>query len=79
MFTVVNIHLGCEIDTPHWIGDGWCDDETNNEACQFDGGDCCENDQYYWDDYCVDCHCFEEWKMDGGCFPSNTNNVKYYE
>ena len=23
-----------------WIGDGLCDDENNNEACDFDGGDC---------------------------------------
>ena len=24
-----------------FIGDGFCDDENNNEGCQFDGGDCC--------------------------------------
>ncbi|CAM9132154.1 unnamed protein product [Ectocarpus sp. 13 AM-2016] len=24
------------------LGDGWCDDENNNEACGYDGGDCCE-------------------------------------
>ena len=23
------------------IGDGFCDDETNNPECNFDGGDCC--------------------------------------
>ena len=23
-----------------WIGDGECDVENNNEACEFDGGDC---------------------------------------
>ena len=24
----------------HWISDGWCDAECQNEACQYDGGDC---------------------------------------
>ena len=24
-----------------WIGDGFCDDDTNNAACEYDGGDCC--------------------------------------
>ena len=25
-----------------WIADGYCNSENNNEACVFDGGDCCE-------------------------------------
>ena len=25
-----------------FIGDGFCDDETNDELCEFDGGDCCD-------------------------------------
>jgi predicted ribosomally synthesized peptide with SipW-like signal peptide len=25
---------------PYWIGDGWCDEVCNNEACNWDGGDC---------------------------------------
>jgi len=24
-----------------WVGDGFCDNSNNNEACEFDGGDCC--------------------------------------
>ncbi|CAM9139733.1 unnamed protein product, partial [Ectocarpus sp. 12 AP-2014] len=24
------------------LGDGWCNEENNNEACGYDGGDCCE-------------------------------------
>ena len=24
-----------------WIGDGFCDDETNNPECDYDGDDCC--------------------------------------
>eukprot|EP00752_Nemacystus_decipiens_P015183 g13520.t4 len=32
----------CDVNNPHWIGDGECDhDEYNTEACGWDGGDCC--------------------------------------
>ena len=38
----IKIHflLGCDSDFAAWIGDGFCDDANNNEACEFDGGDC---------------------------------------
>ena len=29
---------------PTWIGDGFCDDPTNNNECNYDGGDCCGSD-----------------------------------
>ena len=48
---------GCNSDNPSWIGDGWCDDENNNEGCHFDGGDCCGpnvNTQY-----CTECICYQ--------------------
>ena len=32
--------INCESQST-WINDGFCDDETNIESCQFDGGDCC--------------------------------------
>ena len=25
----------------YWVGDGFCDDINNNEACGYDNGDCC--------------------------------------
>ena len=31
--------IGCP--EPKLIGNGYCNDETNNLECQFDGGDCC--------------------------------------
>ena len=40
---------------PGWVGDGYCDDSTNNMECNYDGGDCCGpniNTQY-----CVECQC----------------------
>ena len=30
-------------ENENWIGDGYCDDVTNNQDCQWDGGDCCGN------------------------------------
>ena len=36
-------------------GDGYCHDETNNEECKYDGGDCCG---YCVNKYkCSDCKC----------------------
>ena len=26
---------------PNYVGDNYCDDLTNNEQCEWDGGDCC--------------------------------------
>ena len=31
--------IGCGL--PKYKGDGNCDDDNNNEACDYDGGDCC--------------------------------------
>ena len=51
--TLIFSNKGCM--KPLWIGDGICDDQTNNEDCNYDGGDCCiENPNV---DYCNDCEC----------------------
>jgi len=34
-----------------YIGDSFCDAENNNEACQWDGGDCCPPHAHSWWDY----------------------------
>ena len=50
----------------HKSGDGYCNDETNNEHCNYDGGDCCGscvNKQY-----CSQCACL------GGDTDSNVTN-----
>ena len=56
------VNIGCEIDAPIWIGDGNCDDETNNEDCLFDGGDCCGPNVNK--DFCTLCVCYEDLKCD---------------
>merc|ERR1712168_860764 len=40
-----------------YIGDGYCDDDNNNDACQFDGGDCCNQSSIKWNMYCYECEC----------------------
>ena len=39
------------------LGDGFCDDEINTEACEFDKGDCCGDNVNT--KYCWDCECKE--------------------
>jgi hypothetical protein len=40
-----------------WINDNICDDANNNEACQWDGGDCCGSNVD--GDYCTECQCLD--------------------
>ena len=42
--------------TPSVVGDGFCNDETNNENCNYDGGDCCGYNINT--DFCSDCKCY---------------------
>ena len=42
---------------PNWKGDKWCDDENNNCGCEWDGGDCCGEDNKYDPKYCTECAC----------------------
>ena len=39
-----------------FVNDGYCDDSTNTELCNFDGGDCCYKKSNY--QYCNDCICY---------------------
>ena len=43
---------------PSWHADGYCDDVNNNEACFFDGGDCCGG--IIDENYCTECLCLED-------------------
>ena len=40
----------------YWVGDGFCDDINNNEACGYDDGDCC-GDSSMKKNFCVHCIC----------------------
>ena len=42
---------------PGYANDEFCDDNNNNEACDWDGGACCGNSAANWNKYCADCTC----------------------
>ena len=48
-----SIPKGCFNET--LVLDGWCNDETNNAECNFDGGDCCGS--CVNTKHCTDCSC----------------------
>ena len=48
---------GC--GSPQWANDQWCDDENNNEGCNWDGGACCNNDFDGYTEYCTACECLD--------------------
>ena len=51
--------IGCSVPSYQiWVGDGYCDDDTNTAECQWDGGDCCGPDVYTY--YCSVCACHED-------------------
>ena len=43
--------------SPAYVGDVYCDDNNNNEECQWDGGDCC--DPMANMEYCTVCACLD--------------------
>ena len=50
------------------MGDGYCDDLTNNKECNYDGGDCCgPNPQTM---FCIICQCIAEGDdiIGAGCY-----------
>ena len=42
--------------TPSWIGDGYCDDDNNNEGCYWDGDNCCNGGFH---NFCAICECLD--------------------
>ena len=47
------------------ISDGYCNDETNNAGCDFDGGDCCGGCTNT--DHCSNCACHPDSPIDPYC------------
>jgi len=50
--------------SPSFAGDGFCDDQNNNGACNYDGGDCCvatvdNNQGTVKTNYCDECACLD--------------------
>ena len=49
------------------VGDGYCQDETNNGACNYDGGDCCLPNTN--SDQCTECICQHQETCAAGFIP----------
>ncbi len=48
--TVTSTKASCAVE--QFKGDGYCDDGNNVAACDFDGGDCCNNKGSNWNHFC---------------------------
>ena len=59
---MIGCDIGCEsgIMWKKSVGDGYCDDQNNNEGCYFDGGDCCGS--YVNTEFCTLCLCYEDFE-----------------
>ena len=49
------MNIGCESVYAQYIASGYCIDQNNNEACDYDGGDCCDPNANM--DHCTFCVC----------------------
>ena len=47
----------CSNDLVDFLGDGYCDDEANTEACLYDMGDCCDFNSIS-QSLCIECFCY---------------------
>ena len=56
------------------VGDGFCNNETNNFECNYDGGDCCVNVNT---DLCSDCNCLGSGVITSPGFPGIYDNNLY--
>ena len=58
--------------TNAFVGDGFCNDESNNAECNYDGGDCCLMNVNT--DTCSDCNCLATGVITSPGFPGNYDN-----
>ena len=66
----INNFLYTACEDPEFIGDGFCDDATNNVQCEYDGGDCCGAD--IDTQYCSLCEC-----INGGVESTTTTSTTF--
>ena len=78
--------LDCASGYHHLLGDGFCNDEINNAACNYDGGDCCGYNLNFT--YCSECLChipetcaagYHPFVEDGFCNDETNNAACNYD
>jgi hypothetical protein len=62
-------YSGC--DNATLVSNAFCNDETNNADCNYDGGDCCVNVNT---DSCSECNCLVGGIITSPGFPGNYDN-----
>ena len=70
-------HLGCPYPYA-WIGNNFCNDQTNNAECNYDGGDCCGvnvNTNLCFECACLVCNENDIWQIGDGFCEDETNNL----
>ena len=55
------------------IGNGYCNDETNNADCNYDGGDCCMLNVN--SEHCTECKCYFQENCLAGVHPLVGNGI----
>ena len=55
--------MNSDCSNPGLVGNGYCNDETNNADCNYDGGDCCGTCVNV--DHCSECECLGGLTGDG--------------
>ena len=57
------------------IGDGFCNDETNNANCNYDQGDCCYSNINT--ELCSECVCYYEETCAADAFPKSNKYLDF--
>merc|ERR1712051_961167 len=53
------MNRGPKCGSTKYANDEYCDDDSNNADCDWDGGACCNNGLAEWDRFCTECECKE--------------------
>jgi len=53
------MNRGPKCGSSKYANDEYCDDDSNNADCDWDGGACCNNGVAEWDRFCTECECKE--------------------
>ena len=69
---ILNLFSNTDCASPEILGNGYCNDETNIEDCNYDSGDCCVNVNT---ESCLECQCLVGGIITSPGFPENYDNA----
>ena len=73
--------VDCNVRDVWQIGDEYCDDHLNTYPCNFDGGDCCNSNNFMFaNNYCTQCLCvWDKLNYPVVTTPNTRNKPTYFE